>query len=254
MKFTRLLATVVSILWLASACSISQERISVDAIARDASPVAKDRTIALLGATGMTGRYILREALAGGYRVRALTRSPQKLERLGRRIEIISGDARDPGTITRLLQGSDVVISAIGPDRSKSPDAELLSTTATGHIVNAMKSLGIRRYIVVSGAAVKLPGDRRSVRGWVMRLLVQLRYPGILRDKQAEYELLADSDIAWTLIRCPLIESAPYRKPALVSLSAPTRFTLRAGELAAFILGQIDGEEFYARGPYLGSQ
>ncbi len=71
--------------------------------------------MALLGATGMVGDFLLREALARGYSVRALARTPAKLDEYSGRITIVQGDARDPVVIEELLRGSDVVISALGP-------------------------------------------------------------------------------------------------------------------------------------------
>ena len=63
----------------------------------------------------MVGGYLLEAALQRGYRVRALARNPAKLAPFSSRITIITGDARDPAVVRELVQGSDVVISALGP-------------------------------------------------------------------------------------------------------------------------------------------
>jgi len=74
----------------------------------DAHPGAANErhAVALLGASGMVGGYLLREALARGYTVRALARTPAKLDEFSGRITIVQGDARDPVVIQQLLQGS----------------------------------------------------------------------------------------------------------------------------------------------------
>ena len=92
-------------------CVSPQVKLGSEDIAQHARPVDKDKTIALIGGTGMAGRYILQRVLAEGYPVKVLARSPAKLETLASRIEIVQGDARDPEAIARLVSGSDVVIT-----------------------------------------------------------------------------------------------------------------------------------------------
>ena len=99
-----------------------------------------------------------------------------------------------------------------------------------------------------------MPGDARGLLGWWIRTLAQLGLSEILQDKQAEYELLKASSAQWTLLRCPLIDPEPFEGPALVSVSSPPAFRLRAGELAQFIIGQIDSPDYIRSGPFLGSQ
>ena len=158
-------------------------------------PASNGQTIALLGATGMTGQYLLREALARGYAVRALARTPAKLDAFGARITIVQGDARDAATIEKLLRGSDVVISALGPVKADGDAAQFISTTATQNIVAALEGTKISQYMVVSGAGVVMPEDDRNVLGWWIRTLAQIGLHNTLRDKQAEYAVLASSSV-----------------------------------------------------------
>jgi putative NADH-flavin reductase len=218
------------------------------------SAADKNITIALLGATGMAGGFILEQALAEGYRVRALARTPQKLAPFKDRVTIIQGDARDLSTIETLLQGSNVVVSALGPVKADGAAAKMVNTTVTGLVLQAMPKYDIKRYIVVSGAAVVMPGDDRNFTGWLMRQLAALTLHDALEDKQAEYELLAASSADWTLVRCPLIEAGPFVRSPRASLVTPTAFTLRAGDLAQFVIDQIDSTEFIGKGPFLNSQ
>lgn len=246
-------AVVIVSLALSACISHDRQTVPVPEVDRDAVPQTHI-TIAILGATGMVGGYTLHQALAEGYQVRVLARTPAKLDALKERITIVKGDARDPEAIGDLLQGSDVVISALGPVRADGAAAKMLSTTATGHIIRSMQEHGIERYIVVSGAAVEIPGDDRSFTGWLIQKLAALAYPATLEDKQAEYQLLADSPVQWTLVRCPLIEAEPFRQQPRASLETPTSFYLRAGELARFLIEQIDSEEFLRKGPFLDSR
>ncbi len=214
----------------------------------------KNVTIAMLGATGMVGGFIVEEALAQGYDIKALARTPEKLDALKGQISIVKGDARDPATIDALLQGSDVVISALGPVKADGDAAKMISTTATGHIIQSMQENNIGRYILVSGAAVKMPGDNRKLTGWLVQKMAAIALPDTLKDKQAEYQLLAESSIQWTLVRCPLIAAKPFKSEPRASLDTLTSFNQRAGDLAHFLIEQIDSEEFARKGPFLESE
>ena len=214
---------------------------------------SQNHTVALLGATGMVGGYLLEAALQRGYRVRALARNPAKLAPFSSLITIITGDARDPAVIRELVQGSDVVISALGPVKADGDASRFINTTVTRNVLEAMSSEEISLYIAVSGAAVVMPGDARNLLGWWVRKLAQIGLRSALQDKQAEYALLADSNVDWILVRCPLIDPKPLDSPPLVSLKTPPAFRLRAGALANFIMEQVQTQSFIRQGPFLGS-
>lgn len=212
------------------------------------------QTIALLGATGMVGGYVLQEALSRGYKVRALARTPAKLDAYKDDITIVQGDARDLAVIRALLLESDIVLSALGPARADGNDAQMVSTVATGHILKVMEESGSRQYIAVSGGGVTVAGDDRNFTGWLMQKMVAITLSDTLKDKQAEYELLLASTVPWTLVRCPLIQDEPYLHPAIASLKTPDSFSLRAGELARFIVDEIGAGEFTGKAPFLYSE
>ena len=218
--------------------------------------VEQSQTIALLGATGMVGNYLLQEALNRGYRVRALARTPAKLDAFRDQITIIEGDALDPTVIEELLRGSDVVITAIGPVKGDTEAGRFVSTRVSKNIVTHIQSdptAQISQYIVVSGAGVKMPGDERDLFGWWVRTLAQLGLRSVLQDKQAEYDVLAESGIDWMLVRCPLIEPEAFVGNPNVYLLSPPAYRVRAGELAHFIMDQVEARDYLQQGPFVGS-
>ena len=91
------------------------------------TPLTAAPKILILGATGPTGRLIVAQALARGYDVTALVRSPEKLSDL-QGAKLIVGDARDESTLRQALEGRDAVISALGTPASPLRDVTLLST------------------------------------------------------------------------------------------------------------------------------
>ena len=247
------LAVVFLTILLSGCLSPDRQTIAAQA-AEPAPPPSKNITIAVLGATGMVGGFVLQQALLEGYDIRALARTPDKLDALKDRITIIQGDARDPLAIEELLTGSDVIVSALGPVKADGAAAKMISSTATEHIIGLMPKYDIKRYLVVSGAAVAVPGDNRGLVGWLMQKMVSVGLRDTLQDKQQEYQLLADSDIEWTLVRCPIISAEPFSQPPIASLETPTSFRLRAGELAYFLIEQLHSKDFIRKSPFLQSR
>ena len=91
----------------------------------------KGRRIFVAGATGYLGRFVVREALARGYKVRALARDrarlPPKLaeipqqqgEGAGAAFEVAEGEATMPETLRGLTRDCDVLFSSIGVTRQR---------------------------------------------------------------------------------------------------------------------------------------
>jgi putative NADH-flavin reductase len=68
--------------------------------------------LAVLGASGRTGRQIVELALEAGHHVRALVRSRGKLQLTHERLEYVMGDATDAAAVQRAVEGCDAVLSA----------------------------------------------------------------------------------------------------------------------------------------------
>ena len=252
-QYIRQIAACLAVLLMA-ACSSTPSQPEPQPQTEQRTHPEKDVTVALLGGTGMTGGFILQDLLTHGYKVRALARSPQKLDAMRNQITIVKGDATNPEAIKELLMGSDIIISAIGPVKGDGLMAKTISTRTTRNIIDAMPTFSIERYIVVSGAAVTVPGDSRNVTGWLVQKSAMLALSDTVKDKQAEYQLMAASDISWTLLRCPVISAEPFREAAIESLTSPTAFSLRAGELSRFIVDLVASGNFIRQAPFLNSR
>lgn len=78
--------------------------------------------IAIIGATGGTGRKVMELALAAGHEVIAVVRRPEALSPAAG-LTIRQGDVFDRSSMILALAGSEAVISCIGPPSNFSPDA-----------------------------------------------------------------------------------------------------------------------------------
>jgi UDP-glucose 4-epimerase len=108
--------------------------------------------IALTGATGFIGSYLLRELTRLGYRIRVLLRSPAVLP--ANCTNAVIGDLNRPVNMAAALAGIDTVIHSAGlaPRMTGAPDDDFrrLNAEATGNLARAAQHAGARRFIFLS--------------------------------------------------------------------------------------------------------
>lgn len=201
--------------------------------------------VAVLGAAGRTGRLVIAEATARGHEVKALVRSRAQLAS-EERCSVVEGDARDAAAVRRVIEGCDAVVSALGPT-SGPPD---VCSTATKNVLVAMRELGVRRYIVISGAGLDFPGDRKDLPGRIVSKIIRLLSPAIVADKDRELALLQASDVEWILARPPRLVDGPARG-FRVSHDRALASKVRRADLAAFLVSQLESRENVRRAPFV---
>ncbi|HSM07911.1 MAG TPA: NAD-dependent epimerase/dehydratase family protein [Gemmatimonadota bacterium] len=115
-----------------------------------------NRRIVVTGATGFIGTLLVRQLLADGACVRVLLRSPGKLDPAARgRIEVVTGDIRDQGSLDVALRDADTVLHLAALAKAWSNDPSAFTETnerAVAKLLDAARRHGIRRLVHVSTA------------------------------------------------------------------------------------------------------
>lgn len=207
------------------------------------------KTIALIGATGKAGKYILNALIPQGFTVKVLLRTPEKLEVNHPLVEKITGNVKDYETILNLLQGCDAVISALGQSKGDEP----AFSQAAANIIRAMTALNIQRYIVITGLTLDAADDKKSFRTKLLSRLMKLSFPATIADKQQEYALLLQSHLDWTVVRLPMIEQTSSLGVVKVSLTDCPGKKISTTDLATFLIGQLSDERFIRRAPFIAN-
>ena len=161
--------------------------------------------ILVLGATGATGKQIVRLALDRGHRVTALVRSTESLAPWRDCMQILQGNVLDHKILRESLQGIDAVLSGFGPRVPiQESDAHLLETFA-GVLTRAMVEARVQRALIISTAFLFADSIIPPT-----RLIGRLFFSGVVSDSQAMERIVSQSPLEWTLIRPPQLTNGPF--------------------------------------------
>lgn len=210
-------------------------------------------TIALFGATGKTGRRVLRQALDQGLSVRALARDPNKIGVADDQLTVIGGDVLNARSVDRVVEGVDVVLSVFGHVKG-SPDG--LQEEGTRLIVEAMKHHGVTRIVTLSGGGLRADGkDQPKLPDRIIRGLLKLLSGKILADAEAHLEVLQQSGLEWTVVRGPrLTEDAGTGSYGVGWVGGDSTTKISRDDLAEFLLTQIDDRQYVREMPFVSAR
>ncbi len=129
-----------------------------------------NKTILVIGGTGMLGKPVAQQLKADGFNVRLLARNPEKAQKLlGAGYEIVKGDVDSPAALREAMNGVDGVHISLkgGPTEA---DFDRMDHLATRDIANAAKEMNVGRVTILSAYAVSeekadTPESRSKVKG-----------------------------------------------------------------------------------------
>jgi len=208
---------------------------------------AADRVL-IIGATSRSAAELIPQALERGYEVTALARRPDALEFEHERLTVVQGDVYDVATLTAAMHGDEVVISMVGPrvDPMKEVEFMDLYTVGTANIMQAMREVGDTRLLVASSLAVEneLPTEKPA--GDELGTMWIWNARRLYRDMQEMEVLVRDSGLDYVILRPPFLVEEPARGDLKVSVDtdSPKQTMLTFADFAAFVLDQIEGDQY----------
>ncbi|HEU4680237.1 MAG TPA: NAD-dependent epimerase/dehydratase family protein [Gemmatimonadales bacterium] len=116
-----------------------------------------DRSVLVTGATGFTGRHLVRSLTADGYRVRVLARSAARAASLPAGVDVREADITDPRAVSKALDGIDTVYHLAAAYREASHREEgyrEVNVGATRNLLEAASHAGIERFVHCSTVGV----------------------------------------------------------------------------------------------------
>ncbi|AGY56846.1 SDR family oxidoreductase [Gloeobacter kilaueensis] len=149
-------------------------------------------SILVVGATGQTGRQIVRRLRGQGEVPKLLVRSRERaVELFGDSVEIAIVDVAQPGTLVGALTGVETLICATGTRSGFGGNgAQQVDYEGTRHLIDeAKRAAGVKRFVLVSSLCVS-------------RLLHPLNlFGGVLLWKKKAEDYLIASGLDFTIVR-----------------------------------------------------
>lgn len=149
-------------------------------------------TIAVTGASGFVGRYVVQELVSSGHAVRALVRDAAHAHRVLPRSSAVSyvvGDVLDARACDDLVHGCNACIHLIGIIREMPGQTFVkMHVESTRRVVEACEKHGVKRYLHMSALGA--------------------RDTGVAEYQRTKWEgetIVRNSDLAWTIFRPSMI-------------------------------------------------
>lgn len=216
------------------------------------NPMNINKKIAVIGGTGKSGKFLIKELVKAGFQIKMLVRNPDRVPLYNPQIEVIIGDVLDQPTVNKLVKDCHAVISTLG--WGLPPSKHTISSEGTSTVLQAMKLHGITRYVVASGINVDVEGDQKGPSTKAATEWMYDNFPNSTADKQLEYELLNRSEVNWILVRLPLLTMDEENKPINFSLEDCPGDQISATSLARFLIDQLSDRSFLKQAPFIANQ
>lgn len=205
--------------------------------------------LTIFGGTGPTGRLVIDQACAAGHEVVAYARTPVKLPS-HERLSVVQGQLDDAAAISAAIDGSDAVLSVLGPGTRKADVAPL--TTGYRNIVAAMRTHGVARLVAIGTPSITHPDDGKD---WKIGLLVA----AIKTLQPAAYRALVDigdiikcSGLDWTIVRVPFLTNGPVAASVTVrAVGGHGGIRLSRANAARFLLEAATGDGYVRQAPFI---
>jgi len=189
------------------------------------------KKIIIFGASGRTGKQVVREAFNAGYEVTVVVSNTKDYIFNDTQIKIIKGDVFKPETFESALYGKDAVISCLG----------------ITNIMLSMQKAGVNRLICLSSRAVDIPENAPLITKFIVNHILRRFFNYFFADMKLMENILCDSNLNWTLIRSPRLlnglKTGNYRTSINEYLTNPT--SLSHKDLADYIIYYMDDEKIF---------
>jgi putative NADH-flavin reductase len=227
--------------------------------------------IALLGATGRTGKHLLELALQRGHTVNVLVRDKQKLvSQMGQKgpisqsgqnkLIIFEGYPLDKKILEQTITGCEAIVSALNISRTSDfPWAKLRTpkdflSQVMKLIIDIAPSKNIRRVIFTTAWGVA--ETKKDLPGWFKWLIDKsnMRYP--YADHEKQEELAKQSNLLYTSVRpVVLINSQKIKQPIVTFNNDPKpKLMISRRSVASFMLDVLEQNSYVREMPVISGK
>ena len=209
--------------------------------------------IAVIGASGRTGRIVVNDALARGHQVVAVTRADGAWEPDDDDLVNARADVGDADALRRALVGADFVISALGVRTSRA--ATDVYSIGVRNTLRAMQSNGAAKLAVISAVPVG-PWEEQPLLQRRIALPILQRFFGASYDDMRRMETILQetTDVDWISLRPPRLVNKPSRGAyRLDTRPLGKARAITHGDLATALLDSLTRQDLYREAAYVAN-
>lgn len=207
--------------------------------------------VSIFGATGFSGQGILAEALKQGHKVTILVRDTSKVQIKHNNLTVVEGNVLDPLTVASVLHHQEAVIQCLGVSGKGDGKPTTFISDATKIIVDEMQNQKIKRLIAMSNVGA---GNSIAFQPWFFTKIILPYFMKwlkvIIEDKNRMEPIIMNSNLDWTIVRCPNIVDKPAKGRCNATLDGKgLKLSITLSDLSKFMVDQLKQTVFIKQAP-----
>jgi putative NADH-flavin reductase len=207
--------------------------------------------VIIFGATGFSGQAILAEAIKQGNEVTVLVRDSSKVKINHNNLRIIEGNVLDSQKVAFVIQNQEAVIQCLGVGGKGDGKPTTFISDATKIIVDEMQKQNIKRLIALSNVGA---GNSIAFQPWFFTKIILTYFMKwlkvIIDDKNRMEPIIMNSNLNWTIVRCPNIVDKPAKGKYNATLDGKgLKLSITLDDLSKFMVGQLKETTFNKQAP-----
>jgi putative NADH-flavin reductase len=202
--------------------------------------------VIIFGATGFSGQAILAEAIKQGHEVTVLVRDSSKVKINHNNLRIVEGNVLDSQKVAFVIQNQEAVIQWLGVGGKGDGNPTTFISEATKVIVDEIQKQQIKRLIALSNVGA---GNSVAFQPWFFTKIILPYFlkwlKVIIDDKNRMEPIIMNSNLNWTIVRCPNIVDKPTKGKYNATLDGKgLKLSITLDDLSKFIVGQLKETTF----------
>jgi putative NADH-flavin reductase len=211
--------------------------------------------VVIFGATGFSGKSILKKTLSQQHQVTVLVRNKSSILVQDKNLKIVEGNVLDKHTVAEVLKNSEAVIQCLGVGGKGNGKFTTFISDATKIIVEEMEKQQIKRLIAMSNVGA---GNSVSFQPWIFTKIILpyfMKWLEVLIDDKNRMEpIIMNSELDWTIVRCPNIVDKTPKGNVLATLDGKgLKLAVTLGDMAEFIVLQLIDASYFKQAPSISN-
>ncbi|GDX47129.1 NADH-flavin reductase [Bacteroidota bacterium] len=207
--------------------------------------------VSIFGATGFSGQAILADSIKQGHEVTILVRDASKIPIKHQNLTIVEGNVLNPQTVASVLHHQEAVIQCLGVGGKGDGKPTTFISDATKIIVNEMQNQKIKRLIAMSNVGA---GNSIAFQPWFFTKIILPYFMKwlkvIIEDKNRMEPIIMNSNLDWTIVRCPNIVDKPAKGRCNATLDGKgLKLSITLSDLSKFMVDQLKQTAFIKQAP-----